>query len=348
MQFDLPVGQLAQMGQVARGAGAGGQELQAAQRKELVRQSPDTAPFVHDSPNAPVAIGARTLPMRPPGTRVAPVPRTARPVRSPGRPVRGRPPRGEEAEVPSRTRSKRSASDTRDLPFSRGPASAVSGPGFRPELHREVVDAPTAPRRATRPGDLPAPAQEEIEAVVRELNEDPACTGYIVQLPLPKGIDENRILELMDPDKDADGLHPMNLGLVLNEPAPLPCTPNGVLTLLRRYGVEIKGAEVVVVGRGVTIGRPMPLLLTRRSENATVTQCHTGTRDLSAHLRRADIIVAAAGSAHLIRPEDVKPGAAVLDVGVSRNAEGRIVGDVHPGVAEVPAGSPRTRAASAR
>lgn len=185
--------------------------------------------------------------------------------------------------------------------------------------------------------ELPATAtQEEIEAVVRELNDDPACTGYIVQLPLPKGIDENRILELMDPDKDADGLHPMNLGrLVLGEPAPLPCTPNGVLTLLRRHGVEIKGAEVVVVGRGVTIGRPMPLLLTRRSENATVTQCHTGTRDLSSHLRRADIIVAAAGSPHLIRPEDVKPGAAVLDVGVSRNAEGKIVGDVHPGVAEV-------------
>lgn len=158
--------------------------------------------------------------------------------------------------------------------------------------------------------ELPATAtQEEIEAVVRELNEDPACTGYIVQLPLPRGIDENRILELMDPDKDADGLHPMNLGrLVLNEPAPLPCTPNGILTLLRRYGVEIKGAEVVVVGRGVTIGRPMPLLLTRRSENATVTQCHTGTRDLAAHLKRADIVIAAAGSPHLVRPEDVKAG----------------------------------------
>ncbi|MFB7587895.1 bifunctional methylenetetrahydrofolate dehydrogenase/methenyltetrahydrofolate cyclohydrolase [Streptomyces sp. NPDC056169] len=184
---------------------------------------------------------------------------------------------------------------------------------------------------------LPATAtQEEIEAVVRELNEDPTCTGYIVQLPLPKGIDENRILELMDPAKDADGLHPTNLGrLVLNEPAPLPCTPNGVITLLRAHGVEIDGAEVVVVGRGVTIGRPMPLILTRRSENATVTQCHTGTRDLSAHLRNADIIVAAAGVPHLIKPEDVKPGAAVLDVGVSRNGEGKILGDVDPGVAEV-------------
>ncbi len=185
--------------------------------------------------------------------------------------------------------------------------------------------------------ELPASAtQEEIEAVVRELNEDPACTGYIVQLPLPKGIDENRILELMDPAKDADGLHPTNLGrLVLNEPAPLPCTPNGIVTLLRAHGVEINGAEVVVVGRGVTIGRPMPLILTRRSENATVTQCHTGTRDLSAHLRNADIIVAAAGVPHLIKPEDVKPGAAVLDVGVSRNAEGKILGDVHPDVSEV-------------
>ncbi|MGE9692609.1 bifunctional methylenetetrahydrofolate dehydrogenase/methenyltetrahydrofolate cyclohydrolase [Streptomyces sp. NRRL F-5630] len=185
--------------------------------------------------------------------------------------------------------------------------------------------------------ELPASAtQEEIEDVVRELNADPACTGYIVQLPLPKGIDENRVLELMDPDKDADGLHPMNLGrLVLNEPAPLPCTPYGIVRLLRQHGVELGGAEVVVVGRGVTIGRPMPLLLTRRSENATVTQCHTGTRDLSAHLRRADIIVAAAGVPHLIKPEDVKPGAAVLDVGVSRDENGKIVGDVHPGVAEV-------------
>ncbi|MFD7919115.1 bifunctional methylenetetrahydrofolate dehydrogenase/methenyltetrahydrofolate cyclohydrolase [Streptomyces sp. NPDC059740] len=185
--------------------------------------------------------------------------------------------------------------------------------------------------------ELPATAtQDEIEAVVRELNDDATCTGYIVQLPLPKGIDENRVLELMDPAKDADGLHPTNLGrLVLGEPAPLPCTPYGIVRLLRQHGVEINGAEVVVVGRGVTIGRPMPLLLTRRSENATVTQCHTGTRDLAAHLRRADIIVAAAGVPHLVKPEDVKPGAAVLDVGVSRDENGKIVGDVHPGVAEV-------------
>ncbi|MFE1174683.1 bifunctional methylenetetrahydrofolate dehydrogenase/methenyltetrahydrofolate cyclohydrolase [Streptomyces sp. NPDC058773] len=185
--------------------------------------------------------------------------------------------------------------------------------------------------------ELPETAtQEEIEAVVRELNEDPACTGYIVQLPLPKGIDANRVLELMDPAKDADGLHPMSLGrLVLGIEGPLPCTPYGIVQLLRRHEVEIKGAHVVVVGRGITIGRPMPLVLTRKSENATVTQCHTGTRDLSAHLKQADIIVAAAGVPHIIKPEDVKPGAAVLDVGVSRDEAGKIVGDVHPGVAEV-------------
>ncbi|MFJ2739122.1 bifunctional methylenetetrahydrofolate dehydrogenase/methenyltetrahydrofolate cyclohydrolase [Streptomyces sp. NPDC087440] len=185
--------------------------------------------------------------------------------------------------------------------------------------------------------ELPETAtQEEIEAVVRELNEDPACTGYIVQLPLPRGIDTNRVLELMDPAKDADGLHPMSLGrLVIGETGPLPCTPYGIVQLLRHHNVEIKGAHVVVVGRGITIGRPMPLVLTRKSENATVTQCHTGTRDLSHHLRQADIIVAAAGVPHLIKPEDVKPGAAILDVGVSRDENGKIVGDVHPGVAEV-------------
>ncbi|MFH8614262.1 bifunctional methylenetetrahydrofolate dehydrogenase/methenyltetrahydrofolate cyclohydrolase [Streptomyces sp. NPDC017979] len=185
--------------------------------------------------------------------------------------------------------------------------------------------------------ELPDTAtQEEIEAVVRELNDNPECTGYIVQLPLPDGIDTNRVLELMDPAKDADGLHPMSLGrLVLGVPGPLPCTPYGIVQLLRHHDVEIKGANVVVVGRGITIGRPMPLVLTRKSENATVTQCHTGTRDLSAHLRQADIIVAAAGVPHLIKPEDVKPGAAVLDVGVSRDEKGKIVGDVHPGVAEV-------------
>ncbi|MEU8549513.1 bifunctional methylenetetrahydrofolate dehydrogenase/methenyltetrahydrofolate cyclohydrolase [Streptomyces roseoverticillatus] len=185
--------------------------------------------------------------------------------------------------------------------------------------------------------ELPDTAtQEEIEAVVRELNDNPECTGYIVQLPLPKGIDTNRVLELMDPAKDADGLHPMSLGrLVLNEPGPLPCTPNGIIELLRRHDVELNGAHVVVVGRGITVGRSIGLLMTRRTENATVTLCHTGTRDLSAQLRQADIIVAAAGVGHLIKPEDVKPGAAVLDVGVSRDGEGKIMGDVDPAVAKV-------------
>src|SRR5262245_15466092 len=168
--------------------------------------------------------------------------------------------------------------------------------------------------------DLPATAsQAEVEAAVAALNLDPACTGFIVQLPLPKGLDEGRVLELVDPDKDADGLHPVSLGrLVLNVPAPLPSTPRGIVELLRRYGVGLAGADVVVVGRGTTVGRPLGLLLTRRSENATVTTCHTGTRDLGSHLRRADIIVAAAGVPGLVTPDLVKPGAAVLDVGITR------------------------------
>jgi methylenetetrahydrofolate dehydrogenase (NADP+) / methenyltetrahydrofolate cyclohydrolase len=199
--------------------------------------------------------------------------------------------------------------------------------------HRDCAAVGIASIQRELPGTA---SQQEIEDVVRELNADPACTGYIVQLPLPRGVDTIRGLELMDPAKDADGLHPTSLGrLVLNEPAPLPCTPNGIIALLRRHGVEIAGADVVVVGRGTTVGRTLPLLLTRRSENATVTQCHTGTRDLAAQLRRADIVVAAAGVPHLIKAEDVKPGAAVLDVGVSRDEHGKLLGDVHPGVAEV-------------
>jgi len=184
--------------------------------------------------------------------------------------------------------------------------------------------------------DLPETAtQEEIEEAVRTLNDDPACTGYIVQLPLPRGIDENRILGLIDPAKDADGLHPTNLGwLVLGQEAPLPCTPYGIVELLRRHGVEIHGAEVVVVGRGVTVGRPLGLLLTRRSENATVTLCHTGTRDLAFHTRKADIIVAAAGVPGIITGDMVKPGAALLDVGVSR-VDGKIAGDLDASVWDV-------------
>ena len=183
---------------------------------------------------------------------------------------------------------------------------------------------------------LPADAtQADVMAVVEELNADPACTGYIVQLPLPKGLDAGAALAAMDPEKDADGLHPMNLGrLVLGETGPLPCTPRGCVELLRRFDVPIAGAEVTVIGRGVTIGRPIGLLLTRRSENATVTLCHTGTRDLAGAVRRADIVVAAAGVAGLVQPDWVKPGAAVLDVGITRTEAG-LVGDVDPGVREV-------------
>jgi methylenetetrahydrofolate dehydrogenase (NADP+)/methenyltetrahydrofolate cyclohydrolase len=184
--------------------------------------------------------------------------------------------------------------------------------------------------------ELPATAtQADVLAVVRELNDDPACTGYIVQLPLPGGISTGAVLDAMDPDKDADGLHPTNLGrLVLGETGPLPCTPRGCVELLRRYGVPLQGAEVVVVGRGVTVGRPIGLLLTRRSENATVTLCHTGTRDLAAHVRNADIVVAAAGVPGIITADMVKPGAAVLDVGVSR-VDGKVTGDVAPDVWDV-------------
>jgi methylenetetrahydrofolate dehydrogenase (NADP+)/methenyltetrahydrofolate cyclohydrolase len=183
---------------------------------------------------------------------------------------------------------------------------------------------------------LPATAsQAEVEAAVRELNEDPACHAYLVQLPLPKGLDEYRVLELVDQAKDADGLHPLSLGkLVLGEPTPLPCTPWGCVVLLRRFGVRLDGADVVVIGRGTTVGRPLGLILSRKSENSTVTLCHTGTRDIAAHVRRADIVVAAAGVPHMITPDMIKPGAAVLDVGVS-HVDGKLTGDVHPDVAEV-------------
>ncbi len=186
--------------------------------------------------------------------------------------------------------------------------------------------------------DLPADAsQQQVEDVIDELNADPACTGYIVQLPLPPGLDARRVLHRMDPAKDADGLHPVNLGrLVLGERGPLPCTPHGIVELLRRYEVPIAGAEVTVIGRGITVGRSLGLLLTRRSENATVTLCHTGTKDLAAHTRAADIVVVAAGKPGLLTADMVRPGAAVLDVGITRTEAG-LVGDVSPGVAEVAA-----------
>jgi len=177
--------------------------------------------------------------------------------------------------------------------------------------------------------------QDELNAVIDELNANPECTGYIVQLPLPKHLDENAALERIDPDKDADGLHPTNLGrLVLGKEAALPCTPRGIVHLLRRFEVPLAGAHVVVIGRGVTVGRPMGLLLTRRSENSTVTLCHTGTRDLAALTRQADIIIAAVGVPHMVTADMVKPGAAVVDVGVSR-VDGKLTGDVHPDVWEV-------------
>ncbi len=175
----------------------------------------------------------------------------------------------------------------------------------------------------------------EVLNAVTELNKNPECTGYIVQLPLPKGLNSNLVLENMDPKKDADGLHPINLGrLVLGQSAPLPCTPRGIVELLRNYDVNIDGAEVVIVGRGITVGRPLGLLLTRKSENATVTLCHTGTKDLDQHLKRADIIVAAVGVPHLMKREMIKKGAALLDVGITRTDKG-LIGDIDPDVKEI-------------
>jgi len=184
--------------------------------------------------------------------------------------------------------------------------------------------------------DLPADAsQADILAAIRDLNSAKECTGYIVQLPLPRGIDTQVVLEAIDPAKDADGLHPMNLGrLVAGYDAPLPCTPRGIVELLNHYQVALNGAEVVVIGRGLTVGRPLGLLLTRKQENATVTLTHTGTKDLAAHTRRADIVVAAIGQAHFLKAEMIKPGAAVLDVGISRT-DAELLGDIDPGVREV-------------
>jgi methylenetetrahydrofolate dehydrogenase (NADP+) / methenyltetrahydrofolate cyclohydrolase len=198
--------------------------------------------------------------------------------------------------------------------------------------HRDCAEVGIASISRELPGSA---TQQQVLDVVAELNADPACTGYIVQLPLPRGLDAGSVLAAMDPDKDADGLHPMNLGrLVLGETGPLPCTPRGCVELLRRYEVPLDGAEVTVLGRGVTVGRPLGLLLTRRSENATVTLCHTGTRDVRSAVRRADVVVVAAGVPGLVQPDWVRPGAAVLDVGITRTDAG-LVGDVAPEVREV-------------
>ncbi|MFE6509134.1 bifunctional methylenetetrahydrofolate dehydrogenase/methenyltetrahydrofolate cyclohydrolase [Nocardioides sp. NPDC057767] len=195
--------------------------------------------------------------------------------------------------------------------------------------HRDCAEVGIASIRI----ELPASAtQAEIEAAVQQLNEDPACTGFIVQLPLPPHVDTHRVLELIDPDKDADGLHPTNLGkLVLDTPAPLPCTPRGIIELLRQHDVPITGQRFCVIGCGLTVGRPLGLMLTRPTEHATVTLCNIETRDVAAHARASDVIVAAAGVAHLVKPDWVSPGATVLSVGITRTIEG-ILGDVDPNV----------------
>ena len=198
--------------------------------------------------------------------------------------------------------------------------------------HKDCADVGISSIRVDLSSDA---TQEDVMNAIEKLNNDPNCTGYIVQLPLPKGLNANKALEAMNPKKDADGLHPVNLGrLVLGQDAPLPCTPRGIVELLREYQVPIDGAEVVVVGRGITVGRPIGLLLTRKSENATVTLCHTGTKDLIKHTKNADIIVAAAGVAHLIKPDMIKKGAALLDVGITRTDKG-LVGDIDPEVKNV-------------
>ncbi|GAA1374804.1 bifunctional methylenetetrahydrofolate dehydrogenase/methenyltetrahydrofolate cyclohydrolase [Luteococcus sanguinis] len=198
--------------------------------------------------------------------------------------------------------------------------------------HKDCAQVGIESIRVDLPDDT---TQAQLEEAIHALNENPACTGYIVQLPLPKGLDENAALALIDPDKDADGLAPASLGkLVLNEAGPLPCTPRGIVELLRRHDVELNGAEVCVVGRGTTVGRPLGLLLTRKSENATVTLCHTGTKDLAAHTQAADIVIAAVGRTGFLTADMVKPGAVVVDVGVTR-VDGKPAGDVHPDVWEV-------------
>ncbi|MEV4771947.1 bifunctional methylenetetrahydrofolate dehydrogenase/methenyltetrahydrofolate cyclohydrolase [Micromonospora humida] len=203
--------------------------------------------------------------------------------------------------------------------------------------HRDCAEVGIASIRRELPADA---TQQQLDDVLAELNADPGCHGYIVQLPLPGHLDTQRALEMIDPDKDADGLHPVNLGrLVLGYDGPLPCTPRGIVELLRRYDVPLRGANVALVGRGNTVGRPLGLLLNRRSENATVTLCHTGTLDLAAHTRAADIVIVAAGVPGLLTADMVTPGATVVDVGITRvigdDGKGRYTGDVDPEVAQV-------------
>ena len=215
-----------------------------------------------------------------------------------------------------------------------GSHSYVSG------KHRDCAEVGVSSIRIDLPGSA---SKADIFQAVRELNESPEVTGYIVQLPLPLGINTNELLEAMDPAKDADGLHPINLGrLVLNVAgdmtSPLPCTPSGIVELLRRYDIDLAGKQVAVIGRGITVGRPLGLLLTRKAIDATVTLLHSGSKDIPGAVRNADIVVAAVGVAHFVKADWVKPGAAVLDVGITRietSGQAQLVGDIDPGVASV-------------
>ncbi|MEU8071842.1 bifunctional methylenetetrahydrofolate dehydrogenase/methenyltetrahydrofolate cyclohydrolase [Micromonospora sp. NPDC049151] len=244
------------------------------------------------------------------------------------------------AEIKDELRARVKALAERGITPGLGTVLVGEDPGSQAYVngkHRDCAEVGIASLRVALPADA---TQEQLDAALAELNADPACHGYIVQLPLPGHLDTQRALESIDPDKDADGLHPVNLGrLVLGYDAPLPCTPRGIVELLRRHDVPLRGANVAVVGRGNTVGRPLGLLLTRRSENATVTLCHTGTLDLAAHTRAADVVIVAAGVPGLLTADMVNPGATVVDVGITRvigdDGKGRYTGDVDPEVTEV-------------
>ncbi|MFC8620091.1 bifunctional methylenetetrahydrofolate dehydrogenase/methenyltetrahydrofolate cyclohydrolase [Micromonospora purpureochromogenes] len=243
------------------------------------------------------------------------------------------------AEIKDELRTRVKALAERGITPGLGTVLVGADPGSQAYVngkHRDCAEVGIASIRRELPADA---TQQQVDAVLAELNADPACHGYIVQLPLPAHLDTQRVLELIDPDKDADGLHPVNLGrLVLGYDAPLPCTPRGIVELLRRHDVPLRGATVAVVGRGNTVGRPLGLLLTRRSENATVTLCHTGTLDLASHTRAAEIVIVAAGVPGLLTADMITPGATVVDVGITRvigaDGKGRYTGDVDPEVAE--------------
>ncbi|WP_091072192.1 bifunctional methylenetetrahydrofolate dehydrogenase/methenyltetrahydrofolate cyclohydrolase [Micromonospora humi] len=244
------------------------------------------------------------------------------------------------AEIKDELRARVKALAERGITPGLGTVLVGEDPGSQAYVngkHRDCAEVGIASLRVTLPADA---SQEQLDAALAELNADPACHGYIVQLPLPAHLDTQRALESIDPDKDADGLHPVNLGrLVLGYDAPLPCTPRGIVELLRRHDVPLRGANVAVVGRGNTVGRPLGLLLTRRSENATVTLCHTGTLDLASHTRAADVVIVAAGVPGLLTADMVTPGATVVDVGITRvigdDGKGRYTGDVDPEVVQV-------------